>query len=178
MSSKVNGVNELLRLIELFCGSVCRGVFEKLVRERTEFIDEHLANHLGVNVNDVRKSLYELQSLGLVTYTRIRDPTDGRFIYYWRADVGHLNQLLLQRKRTVLRKLEERLMHEESNSFYTCPHDGIRLTFNEALENDFKCPRCGSPLEFYDNSAIVRRLRELISRLQEEIRDEERNISS
>lgn len=168
---------ELLNFIELFCGEVCRGVFNQLISSGRELVDEELASKLGMNVNDVRKALYELQSLGVVSYKRVREETEGKFIYYWRADVDHINQLLLQRKKAVLRKLEDRLRMEEGTSFYMCPVDGFRMSFDEALENDFRCPKCGSGLEYVDNSVIKDKLRKLINKLREEIMSEEKTIS-
>ncbi len=169
----VEGLNELLELVKMFCGSICNNVFEVLLRNPSEFLDEKLASEINANVNDVRRALYELQTLGIVTYRRERDES-GNFIYYWYANVEHLNQLLLRRKKTVLRRLEDRLKLEEENSFYTCLQDGIRLSFDEALENEFRCPRCNTPLEFIENDKIRKRLKELILGLQEEILNEER----
>lgn len=172
----VEGLNELLELVKIFCGDVCSNVLKILLIDSSEFIDEELASKISANINDVRRALYELQTLGIVTYRRERDKS-GNFVYYWYADAEHLNQLFLRRKKTVLRRLEDRLKLEEENSFYICPQDGIRLSFDEALENEFRCPRCNMPLEFAENEEIKRRLKELILGLQEEILNEEKIIS-
>lgn len=174
----MGSLEELLGVVEMFCGGVCRKVYEELLTSYREYVDEELANKLGINVNDIRKALYDLQSFGLVNYRRVRDESEAKFIYYWRAEVDNLNQALLQRKKAVLRKLEERLRMEESTSFYVCPNDGFRLTFDDALENDFMCPKCGSLLEYSDNTVIKEKLRELISMLREELGNEERPLSS
>lgn len=173
----VEQLEDLLNLIKMFCGGVCSDVFKLMFRDPSEFLDEELASKLNAGINEVRRALYDLQSLGLVTYRRERDEKDGKFIYYWYADVEHLNQLLLQRKRSVLKRLEERLRLEEENSFYICPSDGIRLSFDEALENEFRCPRCGLSLEFVDNNEIKERLKELILHLREEVFNEERFLT-
>jgi transcription initiation factor TFIIE subunit alpha len=171
-------LNDLLSFIEMYCGGVCREVLNMLMKTSKEFLDEEIASELGVNVNEVRRALYDLQTLGIVSYRRERDEKDGKFIYYWYANIEHLNQLLLQRKKLVLKKLEERLKLEEENSFYRCPNDGMRLTFDEALENDFRCPKCNSLLEFYDNSWVKEKLKILISSLREEVVNEEKAITS
>lgn len=171
----VEGLNELLELVKIFCGDVCSSILKILLKDSSEFIDEELASKLGANINDIRRALYELQTLGIITYRRERDKS-GNFVYYWYADVEHLNQLFLRRKKTVLRRLEDRLKLEEENSFYVCPQDDIRLSFDEALENEFRCPRCNMPLEFAENEEIKRKLRELILSLQEEVFNEERAL--
>lgn len=170
-------MDDLLNLVKMFCGSVCSDVFKAMLKDHSEFLDEELASETGISINEVRRALYDLQSLGIVAYRRERDEKDGKFIYYWYADIEHLNQLLLQRKRSVLKRLEERLKLEEENSFYACPHDEIRLSFDEALENEFRCPRCSASLEFVDNDGIKKRLKEIISCLQEEITNEERSFT-
>ncbi|MCS7108155.1 MAG: transcription factor [Sulfolobales archaeon] len=173
----IEQLNDLLNFVKTFCGDICSDVLKVMIKESSEFLDEELASEVNAGINEVRRALYDLQSLGIVTYHRERDEKDGKFIYYWYADIEHLNQLLLQRKRSVLKRLEERLKLEEENSFYICPHDEIRLSFDEALENDFKCPRCSASLEFIDNYDIKRRLKELILCLQEEVSNEERSFT-
>ncbi len=173
----VEELKDLLEFVKMFCGELCCDVFKILVRDSSEFVDEELASEMGISVNEVRKALYDLQALGVVTYRREKDENDGKFVYYWYADIEHLNQLLLRRKRTVLRRLEDRLKLEEENSFYVCFRDDIRLPFDEALENEFRCPRCNAPLEFTENHEIKKRLRELILCLQEEIFNEERSLT-
>ncbi|MEM0361946.1 MAG: transcription factor [Sulfolobales archaeon] len=170
-------LEDLLNLVRMFCGEVCGEVFKTLLKNPSEFVDEELASKINISVNEVRRALYDLQSLSIVAYRRERDEKDGKFIYYWYADIEHLNQLLLLRKKSVLRRLEDRLKLEEENTFYVCQNDDIRLPFDEALENDFRCPRCNTPLEFIDNENIKKVLKELISCLQEEILNEEKALT-
>ena len=74
----------------------------------------------------------------------------------------------------TLNKLRERLRYEETNTFYICPNCGIRFTFDEALENGFRCPRCGTSLEYFDNSKIVEFLRRKIAELEKIVYSEEK----
>jgi transcription initiation factor TFIIE subunit alpha len=169
-------VQKVLEFIEEYVGEVGAMVFKKLLESGKEILDPDLSSELNIEENNVRRALYELHNLGLVNYRRVRNPADNKYIYYWRVDSDRINHVLLQRKKNVLKKLMERLEYEEGNTFYICPVDGVRLTFEEAMENDFRCPRCGEMLVFEDNAPVKQRLGELITKLREEILDEEKTL--
>ncbi len=177
MVNRNKNMRDLLAFIEKFVGPYGVRVFEVLVKSNKELLDTEIANIAAIGEQEVRRALYELHNLGLVTYRKRRNPEDSRYIYHWKIDAARINQVLLQRKKLVLRKLKERLEFEESNTFYVCPVDGVRLTFDEAMENDFRCPRCGEMLVFEDNSVVKERLKEIIRKLEEEVSNEERAIT-
>ncbi len=171
-------ISDLLRFIESYVGSAGKKVFKVLMSKNDEMLDTEIIEKTKLNEQDVRRALYELHNLGLVAYRKTRNPEDSRYIYFWKIDTARINQVLLQRKKEVLNKLKERLKYEESNTFFICPVDRVRLTFDEAMETDFKCPRCGSDLEAEDNEVFKEKLRRIIKDLEEEIIDEERKLSS
>ncbi len=175
---KDKNINDLLMFIENYVGEAGKKVFKVLTSSGDEMLDTEIIEKTKLNEQDVRRALYELHNLGLVAYRKTRNPEDSRYIYFWKIDTTRINQVLLQRKKEVLNKLKERLRYEESNTFFTCPVDGVRLTFDEAMETDFKCPRCGSDLVAEDNEYFKERLREIIRELEEEISHEERLLSS
>lgn len=175
--SKASRIEELSRFIEEYVGGVGRTVFEVLTRHGKELTDADIIAETGLGDQEVRRALYELHSLGIVAYKRRQSPEDGRFIYQWFIDAGRLNQVLLQRKREVLSKLRTRLSYEKSNTFFVCDNDGVRLTFDEAYENDFKCPKCGAELRAEDNTVVRKYLEDVIAKLEEEILNEEKEIT-
>ncbi len=180
-NSEVEGnknIDDLLKFIEDYVGEAGKKVFKVLMKSNDELLDTKIIEETKLNEQDVRRALYELHNLGLVAYRKTRNPEDSRYIYFWKIDTARINQVLLQRKKEVLNKLKERLKYEESNTFFTCPVDRVRLTFDEAMETDFKCPRCGSDLVAEDNEELKSRLRKIIKELEEEIMHEERLISS
>jgi len=140
--------------------------------------DEDLANKTGYKQRDIRAVLRLFYNLRLASYLRGRHPETGSTRYYWYIDLASVNTTLLWRKQQVLEKLKIRLEYERSNTFYRCPVDRTRYTFEEAFDNEFRCPRCDSPLEQEDNSEIIRMLEEEIRRLEEEIRRDERLLRS
>jgi len=170
-------INEVLTFIEKYVGTIGAKIFEVLVKNKKEMLDTDIVSLVGLSEQDIRRALYELHNLGLVMYKKVRSPSDNKYIYYWFIDITRLNHVLLQRKKAVLKRLKERLAFEENNTFYVCPVDNVRLTFEEAMENDFRCPRCGEMLVYEDNSNIKNELRELIRRLEEEITNEEKALT-
>jgi len=173
------GVDEILDFVEVLVGPEAKDVLRFFLNNPTiEITDEELAQRLDMNINEVRRALYRLSGYGLVTYRRHRNEVTGWYTYYWRISPEQLNQILLQRKKAVLKRLEEKLRFEESNELYFCPTDNLVFTFDEAFENYFRCPKCDSPLERLENSDNIKKLREIIRKLREEIANEERALSS
>ena len=153
-------------------------VLSFLLDNKTELTDEEMANKLNVKVNEVRKKLYALAEHGLVSYRRTRDKETGWYVYYWKANVDQINELLLSRKREILNKLKARLEYETNNEFYICPEDKTKYTFEEAFENEFKCPKCGVQLVYYDSAKMREFLERKIKEIEEEIAREKKVGSS
>lgn len=175
---KEANLKDLIKFINEYVGNSGGAVFEVLAQSDKGILDVDIMKKTGLDEQEVRRVLYELQALGIASYRRDRSPEDGRFLYYWFIDSGRLNQILIQRKKAVVNKLKERLEYESKNTFFTCPRDGTRLTFDEALENDFKCPKCEGELVAEDNSGVKEFLRSMIAKLEEEIANEERKIAT
>ncbi len=174
----MNSLDILINVIENELGSDARRVFEALLDSQDEVTDEQLAQRLGMKVNDVRKALYELSRLNLIVYRRIRDKSTNWYVYFWRVNVEELPSIILQRKRSVLKKILDRLEYEKNNQFFICPFDNTRYTFDEAFESGFTCPRCGGELQALDNTQVISLLKIIAERLKNEIQDEERRLAS
>ncbi|AWS00610.1 transcription factor E [Metallosphaera hakonensis] len=153
-------------------------VLSFLLDNKAELTDEEMANKLNVKVNEVRKKLYALADHGLVSYRRTRDKESGWYVYFWKANVDQINELLLARKREILNKLKARLEYESNNEFYICPEDKTKYTFEEAFENEFKCPKCGVQLTYYDSARVRELLEQKIKEIEEEIARETKVGSS
>ena len=118
-----------------------------------------------LKLNTVRKTLYKLYSAKLAQFRRIRDKSTGWFIYYWWHEFDFLEEIVLEKKKLVQRKLRDRLQFEENNYFFLCKNCNkinIKYKFDEAFELNFRCPDCGSPLEAQDNQNIINLLKEKI----------------
>ncbi|HEV51689.1 MAG TPA: hypothetical protein ENO31_04080 [Thermoprotei archaeon] len=127
--------------------------------------DDDLAALIGVKVNTVRTELNELYANGMVTFEKRKIPNQKWYAYFWKLDMNNINYLIQQRIKKVIEILNKRLQYETSHSFFYCPKDGKRYTFEEALEYGFRCTDCGTQLQAQDNKEVVERLRSEISRL-------------
>lgn len=140
-----------------------------VILEEEEATDEEIANEIGIRLNLVRKILYDLYDNQVVDYRRTRDEETGWYVYYWHIEAERALELLEENKRTLLQKLQERLQHEQETMFFTCGNDCPRIEFDEAVENDFKCPRCGDEMEEFDNSGIVNALQRQIETIKQDL---------
>ena len=136
------------------------------IKERIEGtgIDYEPDDNEILKLNTVRKTLYKLYSEKLAQFRRIRDKSTGWFIYYWWSEFCLLDEILLEKKRIVQRKLRERLDFEENNYFFVCKNctKQMKYKFDEAFDLNFRCPDCGGPLEAQDNQGIIQFLKEKI----------------
>jgi len=151
----------------------------RLIYEQTPkggLSDEDLENLTGYRQSEIRRILRMLHETRLAAYRRGKHPKTEATRYYWRIDPDTINITLLNIKKRVLEKLRARLEYEEATTFYVCPNEGNKYTIEEAFENDFVCPICGSPLVELDKLPRITVLQEVIRRLEEEIRRDESKI--
>jgi len=116
-----------------------------------------------LKLNTVRKTLYKLYSEKLAQFRRIRDKSTGWFIYYWWSEFELLEEIILEKKKIVDRKLRDRLRFEKENYFFICrgcDKPSIKYKFEEAFELNFRCPDCGGVLEAQDNQDIINFLKQ------------------
>ena len=94
--------------------------------------------------SDVRSTLNKLHGIGLVKYTRTKDPDTGLYSYTWNL---RLDKLLLLHEQT--QNMTERTDTDTPIERYVCKACGVeqRYTFEEAYDLRFKCPFCGSILD-------------------------------
>lgn len=142
-------------------------VAKVLVGEETT--DDEVAKRMGMRVNLVRKILYELYENRVVSYRRVRDEHSGWYVYYWRIEPERAREYFDNNKRLILQKLEERLETERNTMFFSCGNGDPKVSFEFAAENDFKCPRCGSKLDPYDNSSVITALERQIESLRQHL---------
>ncbi|MBD3194006.1 MAG: transcription factor [Candidatus Lokiarchaeota archaeon] len=118
-----------------------------------------------LKLNTVRKTLYKLYSEKLAQFRRIRDKSTGWFIYYWWHEFDLLEEILLEKKKLIQRKLRDRLEFERENYFFICEECGdpnIKYAFEQAFELNFRCPECGGELKAQDNEVIKKFLKDKV----------------
>ena len=132
--------------------------------------DEEIASATGLKINTVRKALYELFGRSLISGIKVRDLKRGWFVYRWRAQRDQVDGFIDIQKRKALERLRHRLEHEEGHEFYYCTNPGcLKQTFEQAIENFFKCPLCGKTLDRVSNSDLRAALKWKIEWIESEI---------
>lgn len=158
----------LIEVVDDIAGEEVKQVTLVLLNADEETTDEEISEKLDMRLNQVRKSLYKLYDLQLATFRRIRDKSTGWFVYFWTLHPERIDDFVEKKQQEVLEKLQTRLSYEESNMFFTCDSpDCPRVTFQEAMDNNFECESCKGRLEAFDNEQLIRVLKEKIQELQD-----------
>ena len=114
--------------------------------------DEEIASYTGLRINMVRKVLYDLFGKALITGIRVKDERKGWFVYRWRSRRDEVENFIENQKKKISERLQHRLDYENSSQFYHCGNvDCTRQTFENALEESFKCTSCGGILDLKKN---------------------------
>lgn len=140
-----------------------------MLKELGSATDDQLASRCDVNLNDVRKILYALHDVSLVSVNRTRDERTGWFIFHWRLQPDNIEGFIIGQKKKILEKLLTRLEYERAHDFYVCPSCGIRITFEDSVESLFRCSHCQRSLEHVDNSRVISYLEEKIKTIRREL---------
>ncbi len=157
---------ELIReLIERVAGEI--GVIIYELKLKKEFTDEQLSMELGIEINEIRKALFALYELGLAEYRRVRDDETGWMEYYWKINYDKKREILKRELMKTKKKLEEKLEDESETVYYMCVNGCMKVTYEQAMEFGFSCPKCGAPLEFIDSSAAVEKVKEEIKKIEQ-----------
>jgi GTP pyrophosphokinase len=67
----------------------------------------------------------------------------------------------------VARKLEEKIKYESENIHYMCENGCVKVRYEEAMELNFTCPRCGGNLEYLDVTDAIEKVKEEIKKIDE-----------
>ncbi len=128
-----------------------------------------LAEKLEEEINITRNMLYRLYHSNLVSFVRRKDKTKGWYIYYWTFKNKQVKFLVKSLRKQRLEKLKERLERESDGQFYMCNTKCMRLSFEQAVDFNFKCPECGNLMEEHDNNKTKDNLKEEIKKLEKEL---------
>jgi transcription initiation factor TFIIE subunit alpha len=134
-----------------------------------ELTDDEIAKKTGIRINLVRKILYDLYDSRVVGYRRVRDENSGWYTYYWRIEPERAKEFFENNKRLLLQKLQERLEVERNTMYFACDNGCPKVTFDVAMENDFKCPKCGSKMHKYDNTNVITALEHQVELLKQQL---------
>lgn len=127
-----------------------------------------LAEELKEEINTVRNKLYRLYDSNLVEFIRKKDKKKGWYIYYWTFVPSRVPFLLKAMNRKRIERLKERLMSEKNTNFFECGRKCVRMTFDKAIDMEFKCPECGELMNQDDNAGKIEHILKELRMLEKE----------
>ncbi len=140
----------------------------QVLKDKKNVSEFTIAEELKEEINTIRNKLYRLYDFNLVEFSRKKDQKKGWYIYYWTFVPSRIPRLLGEIKKKKLNKLKEKLESEQGSNFYECANKCMRLTFDKAIDFEFKCPECGSLMNQEDNAKRIEHILNEISILEGE----------
>lgn len=143
------------------------------LKDMGETTDDQILMKTTIKLNDVRKILFKLYDHSIVQCDRKRDEKTGWIIFHWKLQVDQIEGFIRNYKKRIRKILETRLEYEKDHAFYYCYNPTCnRVTFEDALELVFRCPKCSNSFQYFENSKIVDVLEERVNKLDKEFREE------
>lgn len=143
----------------------------RLMYNKENINEFELAEHLKVNINQARHSLYQLQKYNLISSTRKKDKEKGWYVYYWTFNNKNARELLLDLKEKRLNSLKDELHREKSGEYIICPEGCVTLSTAEAMEVNFRCPICEEMLEYRKDENLIKEKEKEIVDLEKELEE-------
>jgi len=140
----------------------------KALKNKKNVSEFKLADDIDLEINQTRNLLYKLYHANLVSFIRRKDKKKGWYIYYWTFNIKQVKFLAQNLIKSKIEKIKERVDREKSSIFYSCPNNCIRLSFDQAVDFDYKCVECGTILEQEDNAKKVEALEKELKQLEAE----------
>lgn len=158
----------LKSIVEILTNKQSAMIVDLLIGKKdvNEFL---IAKKLGLTINQTRNILYKLSDFGLVSFIRKKDKRKGWYIYFWTLNVTKSLDLLEQKLKEELERLEAQLKSRKEKRYYLCKTCNIEVTEEGALLNDFICSECEEVYELSNNEEIIKKLEKDIFRLNKEI---------
>ena len=141
-----------------------------MIKNKKNLSEFKIAEDLELEINVVRNQLYRLYHANLVSFTRKKDKKKGWYIYYWTFKPKQIKHLLENIKKDRLEKLKDRLKREEDSYFFACKNSCMRLDFEKAVGFEFKCPECEELMQQESNKDTIKKIKEEIKELEEELK--------
>lgn len=159
-------VEELLNeLVERAAGEVGLILFSLGIEG--EFTDDQLALELGIEINEIRKALFAMYEIDLADYVRRRDDETGWMEYYWKINYERAVDVLKRELEKTVKNLREKIATETNTIYYICPNMCVKVSYDEAMDLNFTCPKCGEMLKYLDCSRAVEKIEDEVRKIEE-----------
>ncbi len=153
-------------LLKAMVGEEAPAIIDILL-EYGEMEDNEIAEKLGLRINAVRRTLYRMMELGFVRLESVQEESKVIPTQKWSTSISRIVAALERRKRLTLERLMNKLKElEKEGTVFVCRKCKVKLTLDEAFEENFVCPNCGEMLESVDSSEIAAVLEKIIERVK------------
>ncbi len=168
---------EIENLVSQLTGEEAVNVVKYILSQGENVSEFLIAEKLEAPINHIRNVLYRLQENNLITFTRKKDKKKGWYIYYWTFNHAEAKATIKRMKDSRIENLRKRLEREDSSTFYTCSSKCLRIKFDNALENDFRCSECNKVLKEISNTKVIKEIKKELSMLEETSSEEHSTIA-
>lgn len=114
--------------------------------------DEQIEKETKIKMAEIRALLNQLHHHGIVEYNREKNLQTGWFTYTWRVSADRAFKNFISMKKREYSELREQLSSEENTVFYQCYKACRKMPFDQALETQFKCPKCEGKMNALDKN--------------------------
>lgn len=126
--------------------------------------DDVIEKKAGIKIAEVRSVLNHLHSFGVVDYTREKNLNTGWYTYTWKVLEERALQNYLQMLKREKTALQQKLQTVDDTVTYYSKKTNRIFSFEEAFENQFKCPESSTVLKEVDKK---QQKKQMTQRLQE-----------
>lgn len=124
-----------------------------------------LEHYKDQKASAVRKVLYRMMEAHVAEYDKDTD-SKGWETFYWDLDLMEIKFILRRRWADELLHLRKQLKFEADHQFYACKGQHRRITFEDALDLNFRCPSCNEPMDVVRTADVQKALRARIQELE------------
>ena len=137
-----------------------------------------IAEQLKMPINDLRNILYRFDEYNLVEHTRKKDRKKGWYIYFWTFRPTEAEKAVATNYKKRLELLQRQMEREQAHEYYICPDRCVRMTLENAMENNFTCRECGKILEHEDTKKRLLKIKKEIQDIQQLLHDFEESFKA
>ena len=142
----------------------------KLLRNKKNVNEFDIANKLKLTINQIRNIIYKFEQYNLVSSHRKKDRKKGWYIYFFTFNNKQAEETVITIKKRKIEILKKQLDRESMHDFYMCTNKCVRLTIENAMEQNFMCNECNSLLVPEDKEKNVSRVNKQIKEIEEELK--------
>ncbi|MDD3159358.1 MAG: hypothetical protein PHQ98_00105 [Candidatus ainarchaeum sp.] len=137
--------------------------------KKKPFTDEEVSKKMEKKVTEVRSILNKLHYQGIATYQKSRNQKTGWFNYTWEIKKDRIAQIIIDKQKENLTKLNSKSEIENEYNFFTCKDCDERIAFELAIEYNFICPACGGKMDSKATPSIKDEIDKQIKQIKQEI---------